>query len=129
MEQYVVGGALWLLALGLMLRDPSAALRRRMGVLLGCVAVLAAAPINTQLAPIKFLTLGGPFLAVIVVSALVLARTDPGVIRYRLWPRRLRWLDVFYVAISVPLATLFQRTSRPIARSNAPTTSGGKPCG
>lgn len=105
-EQFVVGGALWSLSLVLALRDPNAALRRRMGVLLGCVALLALAPIDTQLEPIKFLTLGGPFLAVIVVPALVLARTDPGVIRYRFWPRRFRWLDLFYVVVSVPLAWL-----------------------
>lgn len=103
-EQFAVGGALWVLSLALALRDPVTALRRRMGVLLGCVALLAAAPINTQLEPIKFLTLGGPFLAVIVIPAIVLGRTDPGVIRYRFWPRRFRWLDVFYVAISIPLA-------------------------
>ena len=104
LEEYVAGGLLWLLALVLVLRDPVAALRRRMGVLLGCVALLAATPINTELEPIKLLTLGGPFLAVILVPALVLARTDPGVIRYRVWPRRFRWLDLFYVAISVPAA-------------------------
>lgn len=104
LEQYLAGGLLWALALGLVLRDPSPQLRRRMGVLLGCVGLLAFTPIDTRLEPIKFLTLGGPFLAVIVVPALVLGRTDPGVIRYRLWPRRFRWLDVFYVAISVPLA-------------------------
>ena len=103
-EWYAVGAVAYVVALALVLRDPDAALRRRMGVLLGCVALLAVTPINTELQPIKFLTLGGPFLAVILVPAIILAKTDPGVIRYRFWPTRFRWLDVFYVAISIPLA-------------------------
>jgi hypothetical protein len=86
--------------------DPEHALRRRMGVLLACVAILALAPINTDTQPIKFLSLGGSFLAVLLLPAIVLARTDPGVIRYRFWPRRLRWLDLFYVVISIPI-TMF----------------------
>ena len=105
-EQYAAGGAAWIASLVLVLRDESAALRRRMGVLLGCVALLAITPINTDLQPIKFLTLGGPFLLVIIVPAVILAKTDPGVIRYRFWPTKFRWLDVFYVAISIPLAWL-----------------------
>ena len=103
-EQFVVGGIFFAISLGLVLRDPEPAVRRRMGVLLGCIALLAVAPIGTELRPIRFLTLGGPFLLVILVPALVLAKTDPGVIRYNFWPRRFRWLDVFYVAISIPLA-------------------------
>jgi len=101
-EQYLVGGIFFVVSLVLALRDESRELRRRMGILLGCVALLAITPISTQLEPIKILTLGGPFLAVIVVPAIILARTDPGVIRYRFWPKRFRWLDVFYLAISIP---------------------------
>lgn len=103
-EQFAIGGVGAALTLGLLLKDESRALRRRLGVLLGCIVVLALAPIHTETTPRHFLTLGLPFLAVIVGPALILGRTDPGVIRYRFWPRRFRWLDLFYVAISVPLA-------------------------
>jgi len=104
LEQFLIGGAFFVASLVLVVRDGNPALRRRMGVLLGCIALLAVTPINTQLEPIKFLTLGGPFLLVIIVPAVILARTDPGVIRYRFWPTRFRWLDLFYVALSIPLA-------------------------
>lgn len=103
-EAWLAGGACWVLALALALTDPEPALRRRMGVLLTSVAILAVAPISTDTRPIKFLTLGGSFLAAVLLPALVLGRTDPGVIRYRFWPRRFRWLDLFYVGISIPLA-------------------------
>jgi len=100
------GSALFAVALIAILRDPEPAARRRIGVLAACVAVLTVAPIHTDTSNRHFLTLGIPFLAVILGPALVLRRTDPGVIRYRLWPRRFRWLDIFYVAISIPLAWL-----------------------
>ena len=103
-EAYAAGAAAWVISMTLALTDPERALKRRMGVLLGCVAILALAPINTDTRPIKFLTLGGSFLAVIVLPAIILHRTDPGVIRFRMWPHRFRWLDIFYVAISIPLA-------------------------
>lgn len=103
-ESWLAGGACWAVSLLLAVTDDERALRRRMGVLLGCVAVLAIAPISTDTRPVKFLTLGGSFLAVIVLPALILRRTDPSVIRYGFWPRRFRWLDLFYVAISIPLA-------------------------
>lgn len=103
-EWYVAGAGFWVVSLILVLRDESPELRRRMGVLLGVIAMLAVTPIGTQLEPIKILTLGGPFLLAIIVPAVILAKTDPGVIRYRFWPKRFRKLDVFYVAISIPLA-------------------------
>ncbi len=104
LESYPAGGLFWALAAGLTLREPSPAFRRRMGLLLGAVAVLAAAPIDTDTSVRHFITLGVPFLAVVLVPALVLGRTDPGVIRFRFRPKRFRWLDVLYVAISIPLA-------------------------
>jgi hypothetical protein len=108
-EAWLPGAACWALSLILALSDPEPALRRRLGVLLACVALLAAAPISTDTRPIKFLTLGGSFLAVVLLPAIVLGRTDPGVIRYRFWPKRFRWLDLFYVAISIPLAMFVLR--------------------
>ncbi len=103
-QSYWLGIPVFAAASALVARDPSRALRRRMGVLLACVAILTLADINTGLTDANFLRVGIPFATVIVLPGLILARTDPGVIRYRLWPRRFRWLDVFYVAVSIPLA-------------------------
>ncbi|MDX2006360.1 MAG: hypothetical protein SFU83_13870 [Meiothermus sp.] len=71
--------------------DPS--IQRKMAVLLGCVALLAWSPIETSTADIKFVTLGLPFLAVIVLPWLILRRTDPGTIVYQWWPRHANWLE------------------------------------
>lgn len=100
----VCGGLTWLGALVLLLRDPDPAFRRRMGVLLGLVVLLACAPIRTGTDPKHMATLGLFFLAVVVLPGLVLHRTDPGVIAWRIFPRHLRWRDLVYVAVSVPLA-------------------------
>jgi len=104
LELYAFGGALWIASLYYALVDPEPRFRRRMAVLLGCVAILTRAPINTDTSTQHVLELGGYFLAVVVLPALILGRFDPNVIRYRFWPRRLRWLDLLYVAISIPLA-------------------------
>jgi hypothetical protein len=101
---WVPGGLSWGLALILALRDPEPAFRRRVGVLLGCLLVLALAPIRTDTSNENFLALGSVFLAVVLVPYLILRRTDPGVIRYILWPRCFRWIDLFYVVISIPLS-------------------------
>lgn len=98
----VAWGAGFLAAWG----DEERAVRRRMGVLFGCVALLAACDINTSTEWWNFAQLGVAFGAVIVVPALVLRRTDPGVIRYRFLPRHWRWADVIYTVLSVPLAWL-----------------------
>lgn len=103
-EAWWAGGAVWGATLGLVLRDPEPAYRRRLAVLLAVVAVLAAAPIHTALDWGHFATLGAFFLAVVAGPALVLARTDPGVLEFRLWPRRLRWQDLLYTALAVPLS-------------------------
>ena len=106
LHQHLAGALAGLAALGLLLRDPEPALRRRLGVVLGCLALLAAIDINTSTAPRNFLAVGIPFFLVIAVPALLLGRTDPGVIRYRLLPRVHRRVDVIYTLLSVPLAWL-----------------------
>ena len=106
LESYGFGAVSWVLALILILRDPDPAFRRRMSVLLGTVAVLAAAPIHTDTGTAHFLSLGASFFVVIAAPAFLLGRTDPRVIRYRLWPRRFRRIDIFYVAVSIPLSYL-----------------------
>jgi len=80
--------------------------RRRMSVLLGCVMVLAWAPIHTATDNLHFLVLGSCFLAVVLVPTLLLKRSDPGVIAWRILPQRLRIRDLVYVVISIPLSWL-----------------------
>lgn len=104
LHQHVAGAVAWLACAGLLWRDPLPAARRRIGVLLACIAILAVADIDTNLQPASVVPLVAAFAAVVLLPALVLGRSDPGVIRYRFWPSRLRKLDLFYVAISVPLA-------------------------
>lgn len=103
-QNYLWGGLALLATGGLLLSDEEPSLRRRMGVLLGCILVLTFCDINTGLDNRNFLQVGLPFAAVVVVPALLLRRTDPGVIRFALWPRRFRWIDILYVVLSVPLA-------------------------
>ncbi len=106
LEWFVPGALLWLVSAVLVWRDRDPAFKRRMAVLLGAIAILAASPIDTDTSTRHFITLGIPFLAVVLGPALILGRTDPGVIRYRFKPRRFRGLDIGYVAISIPLAWL-----------------------
>lgn len=104
LERDWAGGVVWLAALGVTLRSESPAFRRRMSALLLCIALLAFAPIHTDTSTGHIVTLGGFFLAVIVLPPAVLWRSDRQVFRYRFWPHRFRWWDLFYVAISIPLA-------------------------
>lgn len=85
-------------------RDPELCVRRRMRVLLATIVILAAADINTSLETRNFLMVSIPFFLAVVIPAFALERTDPGVIRYRFWPRKFRRLDVFYTLLSIPLA-------------------------
>lgn len=101
---FIPGAIAWLVSAVLTWRTGDNPFRRRMGVLLGCVLLLATAPITTDTSDRGFLVLGGYFLAVVALPAIILGRTDPGVIRFQLWPKKFRWLDIFYVAISIPLA-------------------------
>lgn len=98
------GAGAWAVAVFLCLKDPSPALRRRMGVLLGCIAILSACDINTSTSLANFLQVGVPFAMVILLPGLILARTDPGVIQFRIWPRRHWRPDLLYTLISIPLA-------------------------
>lgn len=103
---HLAGLASGLATAGLILRDPDASLRRRLGVLLGCVALLAAIDINTSTADANFINVGIPFFLVIALPPLLLAKSDPGVIRYRFLPQVWRRADVIYTLLSIPLAWL-----------------------
>lgn len=104
LEQFLLGGGLAAISLAAAWRDPDRSFFRKMGVLVGALVILAAAPINTDTGTGHFLGLGACFFAVIFLPWLVLRFTDPDTVRYRLFPRRFRWLDVGYVAISIPLS-------------------------
>lgn len=104
--ELVLGIPALLLAALLIYRDPERAVRRRMGVLVGCIVILACCNINTSTATANFLQVGIPFGLVAFLPALILRRTDPGVIRYRFWPLHWRKVDVIYTVISIPLAWL-----------------------
>jgi hypothetical protein len=106
LERYPLGGVFWIASLYYALSDAEPAFRRRMGVLLGCIAILTMAPIHTDTSNGHVARLGSAFLAVVLLPALLLARTDPGVVRNRLFPQRWLWLDFFYTLISIPLAWL-----------------------
>ena len=74
LERYLLGGVFWVSALLLLLRDPDAAVRRRLGAVLACVALLAAAPIDTDRSTGHMVALGLPFLAAVLGPALLLRR-------------------------------------------------------
>lgn len=96
--------ALGIAAAVLIWRDTEGAFRRRMGVLLGCVGVLALAPISTELDMPHFLTLTVFLLAVAIFPTVILRHSDPGVIEWRFLSRKIFARDPIYVAISFPLA-------------------------
>lgn len=105
-HQHLIGAVFATAALVLLLRDPEPKLRRRVGVLLGCVVLLAICDINTSLSSENFLHVGLFFTAVIVLPGLIQRFGDRGVIRYRFLPERWRWHDVIYTILSIPLAWL-----------------------
>jgi hypothetical protein len=104
LDAWLVGIPIWLLSAGFVGAAGDPAFGRRMGVLLGCVLLLAAAPIHTDTANASFLILGSFFVAAVVLPTALLAFSDRGVIRYRFWPRRFSWRDAFYVLVSIPAA-------------------------
>lgn len=103
LEAYAAGAPCWLAGVVLLSRAQSQA-RLLLGLLYGCVACLAAAPIHTDLSNAHFLSLGLAFGAVVLVPAWILRRFAPDVQDWRFWPRRLAALDVIYTVISIPLA-------------------------
>lgn len=103
--QFLAGGILAIICAWLISTDQEVKLRRRMGVLLGCVVLLGVIDINPSLSDRNFLTLSTAFTLVIVVPALVLRfGGDRGLIRFRFWPVYWRKQDVIYTILSIPLA-------------------------
>lgn len=102
---WIPGIIAWVVCLVMLTRDSEAALKRRMSVLLGCVAVLAVCDVNTSLENANFLQVGIPFTIAILVPPLLLNWLgDKDVIRYRFLPVHWRKVDIIYTVLSVPLA-------------------------
>ena len=103
---YIPGFALWFFSAVLTLRQPDPRLRKNLGILLGCIAVLAFAPIDTGLDARHMAILALCFAGVILGPIVVTGVLAPGELRWRFWPPRFSKRDVIYTAISIPLAWL-----------------------
>ena len=101
---YVPGFTLWGVSAFFTLRSDDPRVRRNLGILLGCIAVLALAPIHTGLDIPHIVTLFLFFAAVLVGPFLIMRRLGPGELRYRFWPVRFSWRDIIYTLISIPLS-------------------------
>jgi membrane protease YdiL (CAAX protease family) len=101
---YIPGFALWGLAAILTARDPDPRVRRNLGTLLGCIALLAFAPIDTRLDTRHMLTLFLCFASVIAGPVVVMRILAPDGLRWRFWPVHFSKRDIFYTALSIPLA-------------------------
>ncbi len=108
---WIAGIPAFLLCTWLVATDPEPRLRRRLGILLACVLLLALTDIQPGLSNANFLQIGIPFTLVIVFPALILHFSEPsdgrpGIIRYRFLPLHWRKADLVYTILSVPLAWL-----------------------
>jgi hypothetical protein len=121
LDQWAIGLAVWGASALLVWRSGEPAFRRRLGMLLACTLLLGLAPIDTETSNAHFLHLGAYFAAAVLVPGLILARTDPGVVRFRLFPNRIHGRDMAYVAISIPVTwaglRLYFQLSPEIARN------------
>jgi hypothetical protein len=100
----IPGVIAWVLALLFAIKSGDIPTRRNLSVLLVAIAVLAVAPISTDLSTGHFLALGIPFLLVILGPYLFMKWRAPGEVVWRFWPRKWSWRDVIYVLISIPLS-------------------------
>ncbi|MDF1657306.1 MAG: hypothetical protein P1U58_06815 [Verrucomicrobiales bacterium] len=103
-HQFILGAIFAAVSIWLIATDPELKLRRRMGILMGCVILLGAIDINPSLSNQNFVALTIPFTLVIVVPAIIQHFGDRGIIRYRFWPVHWRKQDVIYTILSIPLA-------------------------
>lgn len=104
LKLFVPGVASWLVTLALIVASGDRVLRRNMSVLLVCIAVLAAAPIHTELSTRHFIGIGIPFFVVTAGPFLFMRWRAPGEVVWRFWPREFSLRDLIYTIISIPLA-------------------------
>lgn len=103
---YIPGFAFWLLSAALTFRQRNPRLRRNLGILLGCIAVLAFAPIDTGLDTRHMAILACCFASVILGPIIATEIWAPGELRWRFWPPYFSLRDVLYTAIAIPLSWL-----------------------
>jgi hypothetical protein len=108
-HQFLLGAILAAASGTLIFTDPHPKVRRRLGILLGTVVILAACDIHPALDDRNFIALGIPFALVTAVPFVSQRWGDSGVIRYRFWPVHWRRDDLIYTILSVPLAWLVLR--------------------
>ena len=101
---YIPGFALWFLSAALTFRQRDPRLRRNLGILLGCVAVLAFAPIHTGLDTRHMAIVFLCFAAVVLGPTIIMAVVAPGELNWRFWPRQFSKRDLIYTALAIPLA-------------------------
>ena len=89
-------------AVSLLREPPDRALRYL--ALAASVAVLGAAPVNTNTSNEHVLILGTAFLLAILLPTFILWRRKPRVITFKLIPDHFDWVEVFYTLLAVPLA-------------------------
>ena len=108
LEWYLWGGLAWL-ASAVLLRWAKPEFRFRLGILLGCIALLTVALIHTERDNAHFLSLGFFFLAVVLVPAFLMHKFQPGAVDWRFWPRGKQGLVIFYTFLSIPLSWIVIR--------------------
>ena len=101
---YVPGFALWLISAFFTWRQRDPRVRRNLGTLLGCVAVLAFSPIHTGLDTPHIVTLMLCFGTVLFGPVILMSRIAPDELRWRFWPVRFSKRDLAYSVASIPLA-------------------------
>ncbi|HKW13718.1 MAG TPA: hypothetical protein VJS69_04445, partial [Candidatus Krumholzibacteria bacterium] len=101
---YVPGFAFWILSAVLALRQRDMRVRRNLAILLGCVAVLTFAPIDTGLDVRHMAILACCFAAVVFGPTVIMGILAPGELTWQFWPRNFSKRDLLYTLIAVPLS-------------------------
>jgi membrane protease YdiL (CAAX protease family) len=101
---YIAGFALWFISAVLTYRQRDSRVRRNLGILLGCVAVLAFAPIDTGLDTRHMAILASCFALVVLAPSIIMGIVAPGELVWHFWPRRLSKRELTYTLISIPLS-------------------------
>ena len=99
-----IGALAWLISAYYAWSTKDRKMRRNFSLLLGCVAVLSFAPINTDLSTEHFIKIGTAFLIVVLGPYLYMKLKAPGEVDWGFWPRGFSKRDTIYTIISIPLA-------------------------